>query len=103
MYSVKESDWKLFRKLLPEWQERFMGRLLDEYSTMIAGQGLASDRFWRLQERLQKDVRKTGVRTEMKRSVMIVNLRSLLREGAISKDDLDGFSEELRQLLAIDF
>lgn len=25
MYSVKESDWKLFRKLLPEWQERFMG------------------------------------------------------------------------------
>ena len=103
MYSVKESDWKLFRKLLPGWQERFMGRLLGEYSTMIAGQGLASDRFWRLQERLQKDVRKTGVRTEMKRSVMIVNLRSLLREGAISKDDLDGFSEELRQLLAIDF
>ena len=45
MYSVKESDWKLFRKLLPEWQERFMGRLLGEYSTMIAGQGLASDRF----------------------------------------------------------
>ena len=80
-----------------------MGRLLGEYSTMIAGQGLASDRFWRLQERLQKDVRKTGVRTEMKRSVMIMNLRSLLREGAISKDDLDGFSEELRQLLAIDF
>ena len=27
MYSVKESDWKLFRKLLPEWQERFMGKI----------------------------------------------------------------------------
>ena len=38
MYSVKESDWKLFRKLLPEWQERFMERLLGEYSTMITGQ-----------------------------------------------------------------
>ena len=103
MYSVKESDWKLFRKLLPEWQERFMGKLLGEYSTMIAGQGLASDRFWRLQERLQKDVRKTGVRAEMKRSVMIMNLLSLLREGAISKDDLDGFSEELRQSLTTCF
>ena len=103
MYSVKESDWKLFRKLLPEWQERFIGRLLGEYSTMIAGQGLASDRFWKLKERLQEDLRKTGVRAEMKRSVMIMNLWSLLREGAISKDDLDGFSEELRQLLAIDF
>ena len=103
MYSVKESDWKLFRKLLPEWQERFMGRLLGEYSTMIAGQGLASDRFWRLQERLQKDVRKTGVRVEMKRSVLIMNLLSLLHEGAISKDDLNGFSEELRQSLTTCF
>ena len=103
MYSVKESDWKLFRKLLPEWQERFMERLLGEYLTMIAGQGLASDRFWKLKERLQKDVRKTGVRAEMKRSVMIMNLRSLLLEGAISKDDLDGFSEELRQSLTTCF
>ena len=103
MYSVKESDWKLFRKLLPEWQERFMGRLLGEYSTMIAGHGLASDRFWKLRERLQEDLRKTGVRAEMKRSVMIMNLWSLLCEGAISKDDLDGFSEELRQSLTTCF
>ena len=103
MYSVKESDWKLFKKLLPEWQDRFMGRLLGEYSTMIAGQGLATDRFWKLKERLQEDVRKTGVRAEMKRSAMIVNLWSLLREGAISKDDLDGFSEELRQSLTTCF
>ena len=103
MYSVKESDWKLFRKLLPEWQERYMGKLLGEYLTMIAGQGLASDRFWKLKERLQEDLRKTGVRAEMKRSVMIMNLWSLLREGAISKDDLDGFSEELRQSLTTCF
>ena len=99
MYSVKESDWKLFRKLLPEWQERFMGRLLGEYATMIAGQGSASDRFWTLQERLQKDVRKVGVRADMRRSVMDMNLWSLLHEGAITKDDLDGFSNELRQSL----
>ena len=99
MYSVKESDWKLFRKLLPEWQERYMGRLLGEYARMIAGQGLASDRFWNLQERLQKDVRKIGVRAEMKRSVMLMNLQSLLQEGAIANDDLDGFSDELRQSL----
>ena len=103
MYSVKESDWKFFKKLLPEWQERFMGKLLGEYSTMIAGQGLASDRFWRLQKRLQKDVRKVGVCAEMRRSVMDMNLRSLLLEGAISKDDLDGFSEELRQSLTTCF
>lgn len=99
MYDVKESDWKLFRKLLPGWQERFMGRLLGEYATMIAGQGLASDRFWKLQKRLQKDVRKVGVCANMRRSVMVMNLRLLLHEGAITKDDLDGFSDELRQAL----
>ena len=103
MYSVKESDWKLFRKLLPEWQERYMGKLLGEYLTMIADKGLASDRFWKLQKRLQVDVRKIGVCAEMKRSAMDMNLRLLLHEGAISKDDLDGFSEELRQSLTTCF
>ena len=76
-----------------------MGRLLGEYATMIASRGLASDRFWMLQERLQKDVRKVGVRADMRRSVMDMNLWSLLHEGAITKDDLDGFSDELRQSL----
>ena len=81
MYKVKESDWKLFRKLLPGWQERFMERLLGGYAKMIAGQGLASDRFWKLQKRLKKDVRKVGVCADMRRSVMVMNLRSLLYEG----------------------
>ena len=99
MYGVKESDWKLFRKLLPEWQERFMERLLGEYAKMIAGQGSAADRFWKLHKRLQKDVRKVGVSADMRRSVMDMNLRSLLYEGAITRNDLDGFSDELRQSL----
>ena len=68
-----------------------MERLLGEYATMIVGPGLASDRFWKLQERLQKDVRKVGVFADMRRSVMVMNLLSLLHEGAITKDDLDGF------------
>ena len=28
---VKESDWKHFRKILPEIQEKYMARLLEEY------------------------------------------------------------------------
>ena len=76
-----------------------MERLLGGYAKMIAGQGLASDRSWKLQGRIQKDVRKVGVRAEMSRSVMDLNLRSLLHEGAITKDDLEGFSDELKQSL----
>ena len=99
MKDVKESDWKLFKELLPEWQMRFMERLLGEYAKVIAGKGLASDKFWKLQKRLQKDVRKVGVCADMRRSVMVVNLLSLLHDGAITKDDLAGFSDELRQSL----
>ena len=33
--SVKESDWKLFRKKLPEWQEAYMGKLNQEYLAFI--------------------------------------------------------------------
>ena len=31
MYDVKESDWKLLRKLVPGWQERYMDKLNREY------------------------------------------------------------------------
>ena len=31
MYDVKESDWKLLRKLVPGWQERYMDKLIKEY------------------------------------------------------------------------
>ena len=27
MYDVKERDWKLLRKLVPGWQERYMEKL----------------------------------------------------------------------------
>jgi len=36
VYSVKESDWKLFRKLLPKWQERFMESLLHISSSCVS-------------------------------------------------------------------
>ncbi len=54
-----------------------------------------------LQKWLKKDERKVGVCADMRRSVMVMNLRSLLYEGAITKDDLDGFSDELRQSLIL--
>ena len=43
---ANESDWKLFRKRLPEWQERHMQSLLDEYAAIIAGDGDAAAKFW---------------------------------------------------------
>ena len=31
MVEISKSDWKLFRERIPEWQENYMGRLIEEY------------------------------------------------------------------------
>lgn len=94
-----ESDWKLFRKRLPDWQERYMRSLLDEYAAIITANDQPSIRFWKLEKRLRTDVRHVGVQAEMSRSKMHLNLLSLLHEKAITVEDLDGFSDELKQRL----
>lgn len=95
---VNEKDWKLFRSRLPGWQEAYMEKLLQEYAEILNRDGLASDRFWVLDERIRKDKRNPGVLiTEMNRSRMRTNLLHLLDCEVITLEDLDGFSDELRE------
>lgn len=96
---VNEKDWKLFRKLLPEWQEAYMEMLCKEYAGILASGSNASDKFWELEKRINKDKKDTGVSAHMSRSMMLENITSLLLEGAITVDDLDGFSEELVEIV----
>ncbi len=95
MMEVKESDWKLFRKRLPIWQENYMERLNQEYIQILSGDGLASDKFWKLEKRVYTDRKRVGVVAEMRRSQMFFNLVSLMNDGAITEKDLNGFSDEL--------
>ena len=94
-----EKDWKLFRKKIVDWQEAYMERLNKEYIALLSEADDASTKFWKLEERIRKDKRKAGVQVEMSRSNMIDNLLSLIDEGAIGLEDLDGFSEELQGIM----
>ena len=97
---VNENDWKLFRKRLPDWQEKYMDRLNHEYIQLLCDtKKNASDRFWELERRIKQDKYAVGVSAEMRRSKMYQNLISLIDEGAITIDDLEGFSEELIEKL----
>lgn len=95
MMEVKESDWKLFRKRLLDWQERYMERLNHEYIQILSGDGLASDKFRELEKRICEDRKRVGVTADMRRSQMYSCLISLVRDGAIIGKDMDGFSDEL--------
>lgn len=56
-----ESDWKLFRKRVPVWQERYMGRLMEEYRAILESEESSSEKFWALEKRIRQDKKAPGV------------------------------------------
>ncbi len=96
-----ESDWKLFRQKLPDWQEAYMEKLVKKYLSILSDESaFPSKRFWKIEELINRDKRKTGVMAQdIRRSNLIFLMEQLLREKAISKPDLEGFSENFRDFL----
>ena len=115
MRDVAESDWKLFKKMLPQWQERYMEKLIGQYVEMLNGDSEASSRFWALEERLNRDKLSSGVHpacrarqipphtpsvtrkaNDIRRSTMHREIANLLIDSVIALDDLDGFTEDIK-------
>ena len=97
---INESDWKLFRQRLPDWQERHMERLIQKYAALLAGSDTASDKFWALEDSIREDLCHVGATARMSRSNMYMNLFLLLHDGVITLDDLVGFSDDLKEEMA---
>ena len=91
-----KSDWKLFKTKLSDWQEAYMDRLNQEYSQLLNGDGSPSEKFWELDKRIKADKRSPGVKLQISRTDLFFSLLSLLNDNVISLDDLNGFSEDLR-------
>lgn len=96
MNNISKSDWQLFNKLLPEWQERYMNRLNQEYKRILDGDGSAANKFWKLEKRIKADRKSPGVLVEVSKRSMFQTLLQLILEKVITDEDLNGFSEELR-------
>ena len=84
-----ETDWKLFRSRVADWQEAYMDRINKESIELLSGEGNASEKFWALEERINKDKKDKGVILRKSRSQMLSNILSLIEEGAIGYEDLD--------------
>ena len=94
---VSKSDWKLFRTHIAKWQENYMERLMQEYVELLSGEENASEKFWKLEERIKRDKKHPGVLIELRKSNMIYDIVSLINLGVITTFDLDEFSEELKE------
>ena len=98
MYQSEEKDWKLFREKLPERQKAYMGRLINEYVELLSSDKAATEKFWSLDKRIRADRQSFGVRVSEESGSKLKNiLTGLIIEHVISLDDLQDFSEELRE------
>lgn len=92
-----EKDWKLFRNKIADWQEAYMDKLNREYIAILSEEANPSDKFWKLDKRIKEDRKKAGVQVRMSRSNLIYNIISLINEGAINFEDLENFSDGLKE------
>lgn len=97
MGEVAEKDWRLFKELLPKWQESYMEMLIGQYIEMLNGDSEAPSRFWALEERINRDKLSSRVLVnDIRRSTMRYEIANLLSDNVIALDDLDGFSEDIK-------
>ena len=94
---MNKSDWHLFQSLLPQWQERFTTRLCDEYAAILTGPFRGSDAFWEVKRLIRKDKKRLAAMAEVEKAEMPFVIAELLREQAITEEDLAEFSPGLRK------
>ena len=94
---VSKSDWKLFRACIGDWQETYMERLVKEYMDLLDGEENASDKFWKLEERIKMDKKHPGVMLKLSKGNMFFDIVALINCGVITTADLEDFSDELKE------
>ena len=80
------------------WQKAYMDRLIEEYKDILNSDASSSDKYWSLRKKIYDDYKSPGVLArDVSRSNMFIILLGLLRDEAITMDDLDEFSDELKE------
>lgn len=92
---VNESDWILFRKRVGEWQQRIFRELVENYSFILSSPEQPSERFWKLRDTIERDLRISSLVLDIRRSKMDMNILTLLGDGVITLSDLEGFSDDV--------
>jgi hypothetical protein len=93
-----KSDWKTFRELVPSWRERFLLRQNQELIAILSREDKTpTENFWEAEERIE-DLAKIlhFCLDRHSRSRLSMSLASMYSYGMIQDQDLECFSEPLR-------
>ena len=97
-----ESDWKMFKAMVPEWRERYLSdRNIELISILQDEASTPTGRFWTAYDRMEEigGILRACL-DDHKRSNMMSSLRLMYHHELISDEDLKGFSEEVRERFA---
>lgn len=96
-----ESDWKIFRKRVPEWRERYLLKKNEEIVGLLTDEGKSpTERFWDAKERMKEEAKLLREcldghsRSKMEWYLLLMHTR-----GFVQDNDLEEFSEQLRELI----
>ncbi|MHA2284188.1 MAG: hypothetical protein ACXAC5_25395 [Promethearchaeota archaeon] len=96
---LRESDWKIFRKRIPEWRERYLQRKNKEIISVLTDKNKTStEQFWDAKEKMEEEAKiLVDCLDGHSRSKMDWYLLLMYSHGLINNDDLEKFSRELRE------
>ena len=97
MHDISKSGWKRYRKKIGDWQERYMEQLIKGYALCLSSDCTASEKFWELERRIQKDKKHPGVLIDIQKSSMLYDILHLIDFHVITMEDLKDFSEDLQE------
>ena len=101
MVEHSKRDWKLYRGKIVGWQEHYMEKLIKEYADYLCSDLSASTKFWEIEKRIRKDRKRPGVCIELRKSSMFWDIAGLINDKVISMDDLEEFSDDLKEAVAL--
>jgi hypothetical protein len=103
MRDIKESDWKIFRRLHSEALERFCKQVLLEIERI---QSDSTKSFYRryldiyeLTRRRDKEI--GHIFNDLRRSTALAQLAGMKSRGLVSEDEFSEFSEETKCIVAL--
>ena len=101
MIEPSKRDWKLYREKIGDWQEHYMEKLVKEYADYLCSDLPASTKFWEIEKRIKRDRKTPGVCIELRKSDMFWDIAGLINDRVISMDDLEEFSDGLKEAVAL--
>ena len=94
-----ESDWKIFRKHVPEWRERYLATKNQELVRILTAKNpTPTEQFWNAKNRMEEEAKTlVDCLDGHSRSKMQWYLFLMYQHGLIRDPDLEEFSEDLRE------